>query len=62
MNGLAWYMGALTPKIVAFCHYQGEEILPARSLSILWYKIKATEIVADIAAQNRDSNEMSILL
>lgn len=55
-------MGALTPKIVAFCHYQGEEILPARSLSILWYKIKATEIVADIAAQNRDSNEMSILL
>lgn len=63
MNGLAWYMGTLTPtKIAAFCLYQGEEVLSARSLSMLWYKIKAAEIVADTAAQKGDSNETSILL
>lgn len=56
-------MGALTPtEIVAFCLYQGEEILPARSLSMLWYKIKAAEIAADTATQKGDRNEMSILL
>lgn len=63
MNGLAWHMGALTPtEIVAFCLYQGEEILPSRSLSMLWYKIKAAETAADTATQKGDSNEMSILL